>query len=1514
MKFKRIIAVLTLIVAVAALALPAVGRRAYASFSTSATTGPAPSGSLARAGSALAVARPAATLSLAQSSGGSLDPKTVASLAIKRLPEGVNVQEVIRDVFKTHGTGPREGLNSGQPRILETDSALSAAFLTAIGGRNTQFSEITLIADWDGREDCTADREAKVDDFSFVEPDIDFTLTRTAISEHTVANGFNENVYYYGDSIGDLWIGTDADSDGLVESVLQVFIPSLVNTGAAGGVTLLNPQPGDCTDDQITVTGIAVNPVADLGDFGLCGEIGEVVYVSTLDTEGCANNGNNEPFRTRIFAFGFQDTGAGVGPVGAIQIVRDTLSNIAGVAVDDDGSIYFQLMDLIQRSGGAIFKISEAPRAICATAGRINRVITNGASTIDGLTLGTTALSTPNINITNYSGNSTLFGNIASITAGPNNTLYAAVSAAAPTGTPPSGTQGLFPAPPQFAAGTPSMIISFADCRGQLDTCTRPDPSFPGVIPIADGFADPSLGTGPVTAGVNNYRLFALGLGPDIRAGGVVPDTPASLLKIDMQIDFTIYSGIAVTEEGAVYVISGGTPGGEGNNPSPGLGEVLCFEDTCRKDRRADFIDFRGNSLPIPPVNGGNVGDGDSDRFDHLFYQAPLDQSSFTPTGLAGFARGFLRYTNRLAPNAISPGVTLGQTGGPAVQGDDDTSGPIIFESLDPGHQVAGGDDQTSDSGGDDTDGLGSPALGGPLDGGFEFVFGGPVASCIWNGFFLNSNGNITFGGGDADNIPVIGGFRMGLPKIAPAWADLDPDARAINPGAFPVQALGFSGINAFKVRWINVPEFGSEDCTGPSAGGSNTFSITLYDDGTGPDENASQPVVEGPTDLRFTTEQTTSQVIGCPPKREGSGNIRFEYGRMLLIGSSSQPVIAGYSIGGGSPLNPPGLCELNLSTAALAADSAPFAVIQGQTASIAPCLLGEGTEPQMFELFNEGINPAVNGDGTIRVAIPDFDLRGEGNDPAACTPANQPDVNRGVVSFYGIGCSPPADPICFSIIPGPFATTPTTTGLVNALCEVPLTMVGCGFFPNEVTTVCQSGIGGPPRPGKTVSTALSLACDTNGDGTPEATIPLVNVAPLSENAVAGTLPVLANFPGTAFPLACCGGMGTLTATTTFSAGDNNIFGPFTRTTQCSIDLGLRAPVVISVSASSGDCGVLQNLNITGACFVSPAGPITAVFAVEILPNGTLNPANTIQAESFVVINNNLIDAHFRFGAINAGKRFLIFVTGPGGTSRNLTALPPGAPAGCVLGNEQGIQASFTCGQTVANRDTIGVFRDPVTKFYLRNSNTSGFADIIVVYGSVGDQPLAGDFNGDNVDTLGTFRQGVFFLRNSNSTGFADVVIGFGSPGDIAVMGDWNGDGVDTIGVYRNGTFFLRNSNTTGVADMTFTLGIPGDIPIAGDWNGDGIDTVGVFRPSTGAVFLKNQNTTGFADILLTFGLPGDRPVAGDWNGDGIDTIGVYRGGTFFLRNSNTDGFADLVFTFGFPGDQPIAGDWDGLF
>ena len=229
-----------------------------------------------------------------------------------------------------------------------------------------------------------------------------------------------------------------------------------------------------------------------------------------------------------------------------------------------------------------------------------------------------------------------------------------------------------------------------------------------------------------------------------------------------------------------------------------------------------------------------------------------------------------------------------------------------------------------------------------------------------------------------------------------------------------------------------------------------------------------------------------------------------------------------------------------------------------------------------------------------------------------------------------------------------------------------------------------------------------------------------------------------------------------------------------------------------------------------------------------------------------------------------------------------------------------------------SGNDTTGVFRPSNGALYLKNNNTTGFADIQINYGIGGDYPIVGDWDGDGDVTIGIYRNGSFYLRNENTIGFADVVFPFGLPGDQPIAGDWNGDGVDTIGVYRNGMFYLRNDNSTGTPSASFALGIAGDVGIAGDWDGDGLDTTGVFRPSNGALYLKNTNVTGFADIQINYGLPGDKPVTGDWDNDGVDTIGVYRNGQFMLRNSNTIGFAEIVFDLGIPGDMPIAGNWDG--
>lgn len=237
-----------------------------------------------------------------------------------------------------------------------------------------------------------------------------------------------------------------------------------------------------------------------------------------------------------------------------------------------------------------------------------------------------------------------------------------------------------------------------------------------------------------------------------------------------------------------------------------------------------------------------------------------------------------------------------------------------------------------------------------------------------------------------------------------------------------------------------------------------------------------------------------------------------------------------------------------------------------------------------------------------------------------------------------------------------------------------------------------------------------------------------------------------------------------------------------------------------------------------------------------------------------------------------------------------------------------------------SRKDTIGVFNIGFLQFQLKNTLVSGAPDITVNRGAAGDVPIAGDFNGNGIDTVSTFNNGTWTIRNFNViAGYptSPTVVTFGQPNDLPVVGDWDGDGIDTLGVYRPsvGQFFLSNTITNPQVNLTITLGLNGDLPVAGDWNGDGIDSIGVFRPAEGRFFLTNQNVlnppTDITTGQLTF-IPEDLPVAGDFNGDGVDSVGIWHtpGVSFFLTNDNTNLLPEI--SFGSFGDQPVIGDWDG--
>jgi Beta-propeller repeat len=284
------------------------------------------------------------------------------------------------------------------------------------------------------------------------------------------------------------------------------------------------------------------------------------------------------------------------------------------------------------------------------------------------------------------------------------------------------------------------------------------------------------------------------------------------------------------------------------------------------------------------------------------------------------------------------------------------------------------------------------------------------------------------------------------------------------------------------------------------------------------------------------------------------------------------------------------------------------------------------------------------------------------------------------------------------------------------------------------------------------------------------------------------------------------------------------------------------------------------------------------------------------------------------FGSAVAVRGAHIFVAGDT-SSTNLTTVSPD-PLGPVKAASNGGDG-FVSKILDTRKETVGTYGSARTSFSLKNTLAGGASDITVERGALGDVAVAGDFNGDGIDTASTFNGGVWKIFNFNaaSYGAAPITSSFGLSGDLPIVGDWDGDGVESLGTYRrsNGRFFLSNAVQNPQINFQITFGLAEDFPVAGDWDGDGIDTVGVFRPSAGQFFLTNDNVPNpNIDFVATFGTSGDLPVAGDWDGDGKDSVGVWRPSTreFFLSNDNIN--IANQFVFGTIGDRPVVGDWDG--
>lgn len=268
---------------------------------------------------------------------------------------------------------------------------------------------------------------------------------------------------------------------------------------------------------------------------------------------------------------------------------------------------------------------------------------------------------------------------------------------------------------------------------------------------------------------------------------------------------------------------------------------------------------------------------------------------------------------------------------------------------------------------------------------------------------------------------------------------------------------------------------------------------------------------------------------------------------------------------------------------------------------------------------------------------------------------------------------------------------------------------------------------------------------------------------------------------------------------------------------------------------------------------------------------------------------------------------------------------PPPAPPPADAGPDIAPDVPIVGEDVVAPRtpSTIGVYQPAGRHFALRYANAPGAADRVIDVDAGSEVlPFAGHWNGapEPGDWVGLHRAGdapTFHLLAPSTDGVV-VQFGFTSKEALPLAGDWNGDGLTTIGFYTpsNGTFYLRNTNTPGDADDFFSFGPPNGLPVIGDWDGDTKDDVGVFFEGQdggpGAFFLRAGGAVIQLNVITTGG-PW-LPIAGDWDATGKSRVGLYQPSTGQVRllKENADNAIETAFVFGGgdPASHPVAGRW----
>ncbi len=222
----------------------------------------------------------------------------------------------------------------------------------------------------------------------------------------------------------------------------------------------------------------------------------------------------------------------------------------------------------------------------------------------------------------------------------------------------------------------------------------------------------------------------------------------------------------------------------------------------------------------------------------------------------------------------------------------------------------------------------------------------------------------------------------------------------------------------------------------------------------------------------------------------------------------------------------------------------------------------------------------------------------------------------------------------------------------------------------------------------------------------------------------------------------------------------------------------------------------------------------------------------------------------------------------------------------------------------------LAIFRPSNGTWWVLNASGQGYT--AQAWGTNGDTPVPGDFDGDGKTDFSVFHPADGSWQVLQSSNGAYYGYQFGLSGDTTAQADYDGDGRTDLAIFRGengvGTWYILRSSDQSVFIQQW--GLSSDIPAPADYDGDGKADLGFWRNSETKFYSANSSNNALQTSLLS--QTGTKVVSGDYDGDGRADYAIYNssGANWHIRYSLSG--AVQTSQWGTGGDLAVQNDYDG--